>query len=89
VFKASCPAKNAFAMTPPGRLQAMALRLTATLEAVQPVRPAMEKFYNSLTDEQKERLNEIGPKQPKNNTEANQTSARDGMSCSEPESRTC
>jgi hypothetical protein len=84
VFKASCPAKNAFAMTPPGRLQAMTLRLTATLEAVQTVRPAMEKFYNSLSDKQKERLNEIGPKQPKNNAEANQTSARDGMSCSEP-----
>ena len=84
VFKASCPAKNAFAMTPPGRLQAMTLRLTATLEAVQTVRPAMEKFYNSLSDKQKERLNEIGPKQPKNNAEANQTSARDGKSCSEP-----
>ena len=84
VFKASCPAKNAFAMTPPGRLQAMTLRLTATLEAVQTVRPAMEKFYNSLSDGQNERLNEIGPKQPKNNAEANQTSARDGKSCSEP-----
>ena len=84
VFKASCPAKNAFAMTPPGRLQAMTLRLTATLEAVQTVRPAMEKFYNSLSDGQNERLNEIGPKQPKNNAEADQTSARDGKSCSEP-----
>ena len=84
VFKASCPAKNAFAMTPPGRLQAMTLRLTATLEAVQTVRPAMEKFYNSLSDGQNERLNEIGPKQLKNNAEANQTSARDGKSCSEP-----
>jgi LTXXQ motif family protein len=31
-FKASCPAKNTFAMTPPGRLQAMTLRLTATHE---------------------------------------------------------
>src|SRR5664279_1444871 len=55
-FKASCPEKNAFAMTPPGRLQAMTLRLTATLEAVQAVRPAMEAFYSSLSDEQKERL---------------------------------
>src|SRR5678815_5700021 len=35
VFKASCPAANAFARTPPGRLQAMTLRLGATLEAVQ------------------------------------------------------
>ena len=84
VFKASCPAKDAFAMTAPGRLQAMTLRLTATLETVQTVRPAMEKFYNSLSDEQKERLNGIGPKQPKANAEANQTSARDGKSCSEP-----
>jgi len=41
VFKASCPTKNAFAMTPPGRLEAMTLRLTATLEAVQTVKPAM------------------------------------------------
>ena len=63
-FKASCPAKGAFAMTPPGRLQAITLRLTATLEAVQTVRPAMEAFYNSLSDEQKERFNEIGPKRP-------------------------
>ena len=84
VFKASCPAKNAFAMTPPGRLQAMTLRLTATLEAVQTVGPAIEKFYNSLNDGQKERLSEIGPKQSKNNAEANQTSAQDGKSCSEP-----
>src|SRR6266404_101551 len=84
VFKASCPAKNAFAMTPPGRLQAMTLRLTATLEAVQTVRPAMEKFYNSLSDGQNERLNEIGPKQPKNNAGISQTSAQDGESCSGP-----
>jgi hypothetical protein len=33
-------------------------------------------------------LNTIGPKQPKNNAEANQTSARDGKSCSEPKGRT-
>jgi hypothetical protein len=71
-------------MTPPGRLQAMTLRLTATLEAVQTVRPAMEAFYNSLSDEQKERFNEIGPKQPKDNVGASQTSAQDGKSCSEP-----
>jgi hypothetical protein len=83
VLKASCPPKNNFAMTPPGRLQAMTLRLTATREAVQTVRPAMEKFYNSLSDGQKELLSEIGPKLSKNNAEANQTSA-DGKSCSEP-----
>jgi len=84
VFKASCPAEKAFARTPPGRLQAMTLRLGATLEAVQTVRPAMVTFYDSLNDEQKERFNEIGPKQPKNNAEASQASAQDGKSCSAP-----
>ena len=84
VFKASCPAKGAFAMTPPGRLQAMTLRLTATLEAVQTVRPAMEAFYSSLSDEQKERFNEIGPKQPKDSAGVSQTSAENGKSCSKP-----
>jgi hypothetical protein len=83
-FKASCPAKNTFAMTPPGRLQAMTLRLTATLEAVQTVRPAMEAFYNSLSDEQKERVNKIGPKPSKDNAIVSQTSAQDGNSCSGP-----
>ena len=84
VFKASCPAANAFARTPPGRLQAMTLRLGATLEAVQTVRPALVTFYDSLNDEQKERFNAIGPKQPKDSAEASQASAQDGKSCSEP-----
>jgi hypothetical protein len=84
VFKASCPAKNAFAMTPPGRLEAMTLRLTATLEAVQTVRPAMEAFYNSLSDEQKERFNEIGPRRSKDGADVSQTSVENGKSCSEP-----
>ena len=83
-FKASCPAKNNFAMTPPGRLQAMTLRLTTTLEAVQTVRPAMEAFYNSLSDEQKERVDKIGPKPSKDNAGVSQTSAQDGKSCSGP-----
>ena len=84
VFKASCPAENAFARTPPGRLQAMTLRLGATLEAVQTVRPALVAFYDSLNDEQKERFNAIGPKQPKDSAEASQASVQDGKSCSEP-----
>jgi hypothetical protein len=58
-FKASCPAENAFPLTPPGRLAAMTVRLEATLQTVQTVRPPLEKFYASLSDEQKERL--LGP----------------------------
>lgn len=62
VFKQTCPPENAFPLTPPGRLASMTARLDATLEAVQTVRPPLEKFYDSLSDEQKERFNEIGPK---------------------------
>ena len=58
-FKQACPEN--LPMTPPGRLQAMTLRLQATLDAVKVVRPPLERFYNSLTDEQKARFNAIGP----------------------------
>ena len=84
VFKVSCPAERAFPLTPPGRLQAMIGRLQATLEAVQTVRPALEKFYDSLSDEQKARFNEIGPKNHTANAEASQALAQDAQSCKEP-----
>jgi hypothetical protein len=58
-FKASCDTN--FPLTPPGRLAAMTSRLDATLQAVRIVRPALEAFYNSLTDEQKARFTAIGP----------------------------
>ena len=74
VFKASCPPENAFPLTPPGRLGAMTARLDATLQAVQAVRPALETFYNSLSDEQKERFNELGPKTTVSNAEASEAS---------------
>jgi hypothetical protein len=59
VFKDSC-ADN-YALTPPGRLRAMTNRMSATLEAVKIVRPALEHFYNSLNDEQQARFNALGP----------------------------
>jgi hypothetical protein len=62
-FAATCPAQNNFAATPPGRLEAITARLQATDDAVADVKPALDAFYNSLSDEQKERFNEIGPKQ--------------------------
>jgi LTXXQ motif family protein len=58
-FKESCG--ESAAMTPPGRLRAMASRVNATLEAVRIVRPALEKFYGSLSDEQQARFNALGP----------------------------
>jgi hypothetical protein len=60
-FKASCPAATATPMTPPGRLQAIINRVDAMRDAVRRVRPALEAFYNSLSDEQKARFNAIGP----------------------------
>lgn len=83
VFKASCPQDNAFPLTPPGRLNAMTARLDATLQAVETVRPALEAFYNSLSDEQKERFNELGPKNTAANAEASEAS-KSADACKEP-----
>lgn len=81
-FKASCPAESAFPLTPPGRLTAMTARINATLQAVETMRPPLEAFYNSLSDEQKERFNRIGPEKPSANAEAVQASAN-APSCKE------
>jgi hypothetical protein len=82
-FKASCPAENIFPMTPPGRLTAMTARLDATLGAVQTVKPALDKFYNSLSDEQKERFNAIGPKAPKDSAKVSLAAVPETKSCKE------
>jgi hypothetical protein len=81
-FKESCPAQQAFPLTPPGRLQAMTARLDAVLQAVETVRPPLTRFYESLSDEQKERFNEIGPTKPAQNQEAR--AAEDTASCKQP-----
>jgi ABC-type transporter MlaC component len=72
-----------FPLTPPGRLTAMTGRLQATLDAVKIVQPALDKFYNSLSDEQKERFNALGPKHLATNAEANAALPQDSKSCSE------
>src|SRR5215469_7412151 len=61
LLKSDCPTDRA--LTPVGRLQAMEQRLDAMLRAVQTVGPALEKFYASLGDEQKERFNRLSPTQ--------------------------
>lgn len=58
-FKSSC--RTDFAMTPTGRLDAMTSRIEASLDALAIVRPALEAFYNSLSDEQRARFDAIGP----------------------------
>jgi hypothetical protein len=61
-LKTSC--SNTYALTPPGRLRAMINRISATLEAVRMVRPALEAFYNALSDEQRARFNALSPSLP-------------------------
>jgi hypothetical protein len=82
-FKQSCPAADSFALTPPGRLQAMTARLQATLDAVQTVHPALDKFYNSLSDEQKARFNQLGPKQTAANAQAREALPQESKTCGE------
>ena len=57
LLSSDCPTYRA--LTPVGRLQTMEQRLDAMLSAVQTVQPALEKFYGSLGDEQKERFNRL------------------------------
>lgn len=83
VFRATCPSENAFPLTPTGRLASMTARLGATLEAVQTVRPALEAFYDSLNDEQKERFNDIGPAKAVASTEARDALPEDAKKCGE------
>jgi LTXXQ motif family protein len=85
VFKQSCA--DTYAMTPPGRLQAMTNRVRATLEAVRIVRPALERFYNSLSDEQQARFNALGPDVGKRAPQQPQQEANaKSESCGEPKS---
>jgi hypothetical protein len=85
VFKESCT--DSYAMTPPGRLRAMTGRVSATLEAVKIVRPALEQFYNSLNDEQKARFNALGPDVGERSQKPQQQDANaQAEACGEPKS---
>ena len=61
LLKSDCPTYRP--LTPVVRLEAMEQRLDAMLRAVQTVEPALQRFYGSLSDEQKERLNRLPPRQ--------------------------
>ena len=54
-IKDACPSDVVF--TPTGRLEAMQKRIEGMAQAVTMVGPPLGRFYNSLTDEQKARLN--------------------------------
>jgi LTXXQ motif family protein len=54
IMQQACPGE--LPSTPTGRLAAMRSRVDAMLKAVDVVRPALDKFYQSLSDEQRERF---------------------------------
>jgi hypothetical protein len=56
--QASCPSKIPLTVT--ARIEAVEGRLAAMLDAVKTVRGPLEKFYDSLSDEQRARFNRIG-----------------------------
>src|SRR5260221_593269 len=56
-LETECPAYQT--LTPTGRVEAMEKRLDTALGTVKTVGPALVKFYNSLSDEQKARFNSL------------------------------
>jgi LTXXQ motif family protein len=54
-----CPKNDA--ASPTGRIEALERRLSAMLEAVRTLQPALDDFYATLSDEQKARLAAIEP----------------------------
>ena len=63
-LRAACP-RNV-AVTPIGRLEVLQQQLAALEDAIRIVRPKLEKFYVSLSDDQKERFNELAPRSAPN-----------------------
>jgi hypothetical protein len=61
ILAANCPTEET--LTPPARLAAMEARLDAMLQALDVVQPALTAFYNSLSDEQRARFNQLGARQ--------------------------
>jgi LTXXQ motif family protein len=55
IIKSSCP--SSVPLTPIGRLDAAGQRLQATIKAIQVVRAPLERFYQALSDEQRQRFN--------------------------------
>jgi hypothetical protein len=60
MLKTECQPQDV--LTPPARLAAVARRLDVMLQAVKLVRPALEDFYATLSDEQKAQFEAIGPR---------------------------
>jgi hypothetical protein len=58
-LQSSCP--TAVPLSPVARVDTVQTRLTAIVDAIKSVRPDLQNFYASLSDEQKARFNTMGP----------------------------
>jgi hypothetical protein len=58
-LESSCPTE--VPQSPMARLDAIETQLKATRDAIKAVRPALENFYASLSDDQKAKFNVLGP----------------------------
>jgi hypothetical protein len=77
-IKAACPTQ--IALTAPARLATMQQRIEAMIAAVETVQPALQKFYDLLTDEQRARLNALAQDQRRREARRN-TSGSLAQSC--------
>ena len=59
-LQSSCP--TAVPQSPLARLDTIQARLSAMADAIKSVRPSLENFYASLSDEQKAKFNMMGPR---------------------------
>jgi hypothetical protein len=73
IIKSSCP--SAVPLTPIGRLDAAGQRLDATIKAIQIVRSPLERFYQALSDEQRQRFNAMNGSSEGAPSAANMTAA--------------
>jgi hypothetical protein len=64
VVAASCPSEPP--LTPVARLDAVEQRLEAMIQAIQIVRPALARLDDSLSDEQRQRLDALGAEESSN-----------------------
>ena len=58
-LQSSCP--TAVPKSPVARVETVETRLTAMSDAIKSVRPDLQNFYASLSDEQKAKFNTMGP----------------------------
>jgi len=75
-IRAACPTE--VALTAPGRVASMGLRIEAMISAVDTIQPALQKFTGLLDEGQKRRLNAVGNEQRGARAAKNQNGALTG-----------